>query len=389
MATIDTPGPNALADYADFVHTGPNTLAGRYLRSFWQPVYRAQDLPVGRAMPIRILGEDFTIYRGDAGTPHLTAFRCAHRGTQLSVGWVEGDCIRCRYHGWMYDASGRCVEQPGEAAPFADRVRVATYPVREYLGLVFAYLGGSEPPPMRRYPDFDEPGVFETDPPEEWPCNYFNRAENDPYHTYWTHKESNRRRNMPQRPWLAQTNRYAETDYGFALPTGRTSHFHMPNTMHLRTAVRVPGFEDLAEYRLIWHMPIDDEHCVAFDVNLVPGLSGEEGERFRAARRELQEDDPRAPLRFAEEVLGGRARVEDMDASLGTYKTFWIEDYVTLVGQGAIPDRAQERLGTTDQWMILKRHLWQRELKALAEGRPLKQWASPALFAEPTRLAAE
>jgi 5,5'-dehydrodivanillate O-demethylase len=368
-------------DCTDFVHTGPGTLAGRYLRSFWQPVYRAQDLLPGRTMPIRILGEQFTLYRGESGTPHLTAFRCAHRGTQLSVGWIEGDCIRCRYHGWMYDATGQCVEQPGEDPSFAARVRIASYPTQEYLGLIFAYLGQGEPPPLRRYPDFDAPGVFEADPPEIWSCNYFNRAENDPSHVYWTHKESNRRRNMPERPWNPAENRYVETDYGFALPKGRTSHFHMPNTMQLKTAVRVPGYERLAEYRLVWHMPIDDEQCVAFDVNLVPGLTGEEGERFRAARRALQEDDPQAPLDFAESVLAGRARVEDMESAFGTYKTFWIEDYVTLVGQGAIPDRAQERLGVTDQWMVLKRMLWQRELKALAEGRPLKEWTSPALFA--------
>jgi 5,5'-dehydrodivanillate O-demethylase oxygenase subunit len=381
MATTEVPGASSAADWTDFIHTGPDTLAGKYLRSFWQPVYRAQDLLPGRTMPIRIMGEQLTLYRGESGTPHLVAFRCAHRGTQLSVGWVEDDCIRCRYHGWMYDASGQCVEQPGEEPSAAERVKIRSYPTEEYLGLIFAYLGEGAAPPIRRYPDFDAPGVFEADPPEVWPCNYFNRAENDPYHVYWTHKESNRRRNMPNRPWVPEQNRYAETDYGFSLPNGHTSYFHMPNTMQLRTAVRVPGFEHLAEYRLVWHMPIDDQECVAFDVNLVPDLTGEEGERFRAARRALQEDDPQAPIDFAEAVLAGRARVEDMDSAFGTYKTFWIEDYVTLVGQGAIPDRAQERLGRTDQWMVVKRMLWQRELKALAEGRPLKEWTSPTLFA--------
>ncbi len=79
--------------------------------------------------------------------------------------------------------------------------------------------------------------------------------------------------------------------------------------------------------------------------------------RGAVAGPQPQEDDPQAPLDFAEAVLAGRARVEDMDSSFGTYKTFWIEDYVTLVGQGAIADRAQERLGRTDQWMVLKRML--------------------------------
>src|SRR5207245_5192386 len=96
--------PYSSTDWTNFAQIGPGTLAGRYLRTFWQPVYRAQDLPAGRAKPIRIMNEDFTLYRGEGGTPHLLAFRCAHRGTQLSTGWVEGDELRCFYHGWKYDA---------------------------------------------------------------------------------------------------------------------------------------------------------------------------------------------------------------------------------------------------------------------------------------------
>ena len=105
-------------NYKDFVHTGPGTLAGQYMRLFWQPVYRAQDLAPGQAVPIRIMSEDFTLYRGEGGISHLVAFRCAHRGTQLSVGWVEEDCIRCFFYGWKYDGSGQCVEQPVEVQDF-------------------------------------------------------------------------------------------------------------------------------------------------------------------------------------------------------------------------------------------------------------------------------
>ncbi|MBM2812560.1 MAG: hypothetical protein HW416_3319, partial [Chloroflexi bacterium] len=78
------------------------------MRRFWHPIYRAQDLAPGRAIPVRVMSEDFTLYRGEAaafllpegdgtGRPHLLAFRCAHRGTQLSTGWVEGEDLRCFY----------------------------------------------------------------------------------------------------------------------------------------------------------------------------------------------------------------------------------------------------------------------------------------------------
>ncbi len=74
--------PSALK-IADLEPVGPGTPAGRYLRLFWHPVIRAQDLPVGRAKPTEVLGEKFTIYRGESGKVYISAFRCAHRGTQL------------------------------------------------------------------------------------------------------------------------------------------------------------------------------------------------------------------------------------------------------------------------------------------------------------------
>ena len=102
MVTIATREDNSpiTDDAADFVHTGPGTLAGRYLRMFWHPVYLARELKLAHAVPVRIMSEDFTLYRGESGTAYAVGFRCAHRGTQLSAGWVEGDCVRCFYHGW-------------------------------------------------------------------------------------------------------------------------------------------------------------------------------------------------------------------------------------------------------------------------------------------------
>src|SRR5437879_2767453 len=139
MVAIDQQTTQVRGD--EFAYIGPGTLAGQYLRSFWQPVSVSADLPPGRAMPLRILGAEYTLYRGETGEPHVVGFRCAHRGTQLSTGWVEGECIRCFYHGWKYDADGACVEQPAEDSGFAGRVRIPSYPTRDYLGLVFAYLG--------------------------------------------------------------------------------------------------------------------------------------------------------------------------------------------------------------------------------------------------------
>src|SRR5262245_61336471 len=119
MVALDpAPAEYANEPWTDTQHSGPGTLAGRYMRMFWHPVALARRVAAGRAIPIRIMSEDFTLYRGESGTPHVVAFRCAHRGTQLSTGWVEGDDLRCFYHGWKYGPDGQCVEQPAEPEPF-------------------------------------------------------------------------------------------------------------------------------------------------------------------------------------------------------------------------------------------------------------------------------
>jgi 5,5'-dehydrodivanillate O-demethylase len=68
-----------MINFMDFYYTGPGTLAGRYMRKFWHPVYRAEDLKPGWSKPIRIMSEEFTLYRGEGGKPHVVAFRCPHR----------------------------------------------------------------------------------------------------------------------------------------------------------------------------------------------------------------------------------------------------------------------------------------------------------------------
>jgi hypothetical protein len=71
--------------------------------------------------------------------------------------------------------------------------------------------------------------------------------------------------------------------------------------------------------------------------------------------------------------------VRDVPAELSLYKQFWIEDYVTQVGLGAIY-REQEHLGRNDQKIILRRKILKREITALVEGRPLKNWTSSNLY---------
>jgi 5,5'-dehydrodivanillate O-demethylase len=367
----------------DLYRTEPGTLAGRYLRSFWQPVYRARDLPAAEAMPLRIMSEDFTLYRGQTGIPHLVAFRCAHRGTQLSAGWVEDDCIRCFYHGWKYDSSGQCVEQPGEDPSFKSKIKIRSYPTEEYLGLIFVYLGESTAPPFPRYPDLDAGGIVHVLLSEEWPCNYFNRLDNlgDPVHVPFTHRESRSRIGIdvvvPDR-LIAE-----ESDVGIRLTrklTGgktETRYILMPNMNHLRHPLRIKGpiAKQLGEGsvdRLLWRVPIDNDRCLGLGVDIVHLVNEDAKKKFLEFSSEAEADGP-SHIELGESVLRGKAKIKNMTGA-DNYELTRIEDYVAQVGQGAIADHNQFHLGRNDAVVILFRKIWERELRALAEGKPMKLW---------------
>lgn len=364
-------------DCRDFVHTGPGTLAGRYLRMFWQPVCCSHELPLGRTLPVQIMGEEFTLYRGQSGTPYLLGPRCAHRGTQLSAGWVEEDSIRCFYHGWRYDGSGQCVEQPAEPQPFASKIRIPAYPVREYIGLIFAYLGAGEPPPFSRYPKLESPEISLDVAGWRRICNYFNNIDNslDNTHVRFVHsrhRETARDQIVLGDPTIA----VEESEWGIRryvrYPDGKdiTAYFGMPNINYLNGQVVDPEIKRADV--LIFKVPADDENHIHFEVRGIP-LTGERAREWIADRRERRGREAQDRPDLVRAILAGGLQLGDIDPTRTDYVI--IEDEVAQRGQGAIADRDHEHLGRSDGGVILLRKIWERELRALAEGRPIKQWA--------------
>ena len=221
---------------SDLAHAGPGTLAGRYLRRFWHPIQVSEALEVGRPMRVQALGEFFTLWRGETGAVNLVQDRCPHRQTMLALGWVVGEHIRCFYHGWEFDGGGQCVAQPAEKAGFAAKVRIRSYPVRDYLGLVFAYLGEGEPPEFRRFPELEDSAGGVTVHSHPVPCNYFQRLENDldELHVHFVHNVTTDQIGLDELPEI----RVSETDYGIrregirsgsGMNITRIAHFMMPN----------------------------------------------------------------------------------------------------------------------------------------------------------------
>jgi 5,5'-dehydrodivanillate O-demethylase oxygenase subunit len=367
--------------YKDFFDTRPDTIAGKYLRRFWHPVYRSQDLLKGRAVPIRIMHEDLTLYRGEGGAPHIVGYRCAHRGNQLSAGWVEGDSIRCFYHGWKFAQTGQCVEQPAEQRPFCEKIRIPSYPhVQEFLGMIFVYMGEGEPPPLPRYPNFESTNhAVEV---ERWirPCNYFLNVENsvDTTHVCFTHRNS--RTNYGLELDIPKI-RHQETEWGVATYTiwadGKTrrSNFGMPYLSYVAGQISDPEVSMVE--MLVIKVPIDDKSHAQFELHKVHGkLPTSEDQRRWLERRESE----RRSLTPSHEelylkILDGKMLLKHLDPKRIDFIV--LEDDVAQVGQGAnwdSWDRVDENLGGADSGVVLIRRIWRRELEALAEGKPLKEW---------------
>src|SRR5437763_16877718 len=132
---------------------GPGTPMGGLLRRYWHPVATATDLAREVVLPVRLLGEDLALFQTEQGKLGVVAQRCPHRGASLVYGIPEEDGLRCAYHGWCFDRSGQCIEQPAEPgdSTFKERIKIPAYPVQELGGLIWTYLGPEPVPLLTRW----------------------------------------------------------------------------------------------------------------------------------------------------------------------------------------------------------------------------------------------
>lgn len=357
-------------------HIGPGTEMGAFLRRFWQPVFRSHKLGKNTAKTIRIFDEELTIYRGESGQPHLVSGRCPHRRTLLSTGWVEGEDIRCMYHGWKFDAAGKCMERPpeNEAAPPAS-ICIKSYPVREYSGLIFAYMGEGQPRDfdLTRKDALEEPNRVTVVREETWPCNWLQMVENslDAAHVSFAHMQgavgsfgATVTRKVPKLEYL-------ETDAGIRQiatrgPNNvRVSDWTFPNNNHILQPPPEPDqpWMDI----VLWLVPVHDTLTKRFTLYCRPSTGPAGDEKLRQYFAEKVENY--CSSQFHRELFEEHEYPEDQFMQLTS-----AQDYVAQVGQGPIADRTLENLGTSDAGIVLLRRILWRELLAIREGRPIKQW---------------
>jgi phenylpropionate dioxygenase-like ring-hydroxylating dioxygenase large terminal subunit len=192
---MDAPQPN---------HVGAAGEASLYdaLHRFWHPVMYANDL-AGKPKGAVLLGEPVVLVRFADG---VRAFRdlCVHRGTALSLGWLEDDLLVCAYHGWTYREDGRCVRIPARhGSRIPGRARLHGYPCMEKDGLIWVCLSNEPAFPVPEFPEINDPSFrVVAGPHYDWECSAPRRLENfvDFAHFAWVHEGVLGSRDNPEVP---------------------------------------------------------------------------------------------------------------------------------------------------------------------------------------------
>jgi 5,5'-dehydrodivanillate O-demethylase len=205
--------------------------------------------------------------------------------------------------------------------------------------------------------------------------NYFHDLENtvDDVHQRWVHKEGvyqdkGKAHEIPDitaaetKFGLTQTTRFSN---GFV----RKLAFFMPNTLYFCSgAGMLRGFKSF-----LWNVPVDDVSHMMFFLFIAAHLEPEVGREVaggvRSARKYLSELPPVEQV--VHEVLSGKRRWSDIEQRPDLVL---IEDGIVLLGQGVIPDRSKNHLGSSDAAIAIMRKIYVREMAALSDGRPMTKF---------------
>ena len=361
-------------EWSRLLGTQQGTEMGDLLRQFWHPIALSEQVKPGKAVTIKMFGEELAFYRGEGGEPHLVGNRCAHRCSALHTGWVEGDDIRCIYHGWKYDSNGQCIEIPSESNELAATVKISGYCVHEYGGLLFAYLGEGEPPEFNlpRKDCFEEADRLLFARHQIWPAHWLQQVENslDALHVSFVHQKG-KVGNFGEAvtPAIPELD-YFETDAGIrqvatrSATNVRVSDWTFPNNNHILipSAFRDGPWVDLG----IWIVPIDNHTTSRFQLYSVPSVSSEEDERMC---NHFEKYQSYTPIEHHDELLHEQIFPEEVFLELTN-----AQDYVAAVGQGSVVDRSLERLVKSDLGVALVRRLLFREMDAVKSGNSPKNW---------------
>jgi phthalate 4,5-dioxygenase oxygenase subunit len=396
------------SDNALLCQVGRDAPMGALLRRYWVPALLSSELhePQSPPLEIRILGEDLTAFRTTVGVGIIQS-NCPHRGAPLYYGRSEAEGIRCSYHGWLFDAAGRCLEMPNEPAEsnFHEKVRARAYPCVERGGIVWTYMGPDETPPPLPEIEWNmvpQDQVYVTKRIEN--CSFMQALEGeiDSSHSTFLHsKLSNDEFSTPVavalRASKGQVYRMRDKRPKFSVvdsPSGVTigaSYNAEETSRYWRiTQFLMPYYTLIPPYGIspvlsghAW-VPIDDEHTMALCFSYHPSLplSQEQIDILRNPRDGLEGLHPTIDAFEPPPSIPGNAtwrtklthqrrfpinRRLQRDEFFSGIAGVWPQDTAMQEGMGPIYDRTQEHLGTTDAGIIRTRKRLLDAARALRE----------------------
>jgi 5,5'-dehydrodivanillate O-demethylase len=354
---------------------GPGSRMGALMRRYWYPLAAVGELADRWTMRVRLMGEDLVLFRDRSGAFGLVGEFCPHRRASLAYGIPEQDGLRCPYHGWKFDGTGRCLDQPNEPAEsaFKDKVVTTGYPVRELGGMLWAYLGPLPAPEIPHIDGFVVDGAIRLVGKAIIPCNWLQIMENsvDPIHTEWAHGHlSGFMRGEAPTPSARphERIRFREFEFGIykqRLLKGQSEDADdwtvghpvlFPNVLAVGNAS--PTWRNYA-YQI--RVPMDDTNTLHLWYNAYIPPAGIV-----------------APQHLFERVWSYDVPYRDERGEF-TLQYTDSQDIMNWITQGPIADRTLERLGTTDVGIIAYRQMLQRELQKVEQGEdPMGTIRDPA-----------
>lgn len=345
----------------ELTRLGPGTPMGALLRRYWYPVAFENDLQDWPIKKVRLLGENFALWRTPEGGYGLIQEHCPHRHASLVYGVVEPDGLRCGYHGWLFDGEGSCLDQPAEpdTSSFKESVRAFTGRTEAMGGLVWVYIGPDPAPELPRFDVYVDDG-FKDVGHTVLPCNWLQIMENavDPHHVEWLH---------------GRYFKFLGEQRGFLAPAGfQKAHVKVGfDTIEwgiLKRRVLEGNTEENDDWKI--------GHPLVFPYSMRVGGGGIEQMQIRVPIDDTHtwvlfysSHQPMGVTEFPEQVFPVSYEIPWIDDE-GEHIVDYVEgqDIMAWVTQGDITDRTAEHIGKGDIGVIMLRRMFRDQMARVADG---------------------
>jgi 5,5'-dehydrodivanillate O-demethylase len=341
---------------------GPGTPMGELMRRYWYPVAFVRELDEWPIKKVRLLGENFALWKTRDGGYGILQESCPHRAASLVYGVIEEEGLRCGYHGWLYGTDGQCLQQPAEPATstFKHKIKAQAGMAQALGGMVWAYIGPDPAPELPRFDVFVIDGVRDIGH-SVLPCNWLQIMENsvDPHHVEWLHGRYFN--------FLAQTS-------GFEMPSAFT-----------KAHVKV-GFDEfewgIIKRRLLEGQSEEDDdwkvgHPMMFPYCMRVGGNGIDQMQIRVPIDDTHTwamfystHNPPGLDSYPDQVYPFDYEYQWRDEN-GKHIVDYVEgqDVMAWVSQGEITDRTAEHIGKSDIGVTMLRRMFRQNMAAVQEGR--------------------